>query len=231
MIKTINNMKTKLSKLMSGVIILLLTSCAGFNYSPYSNEPVETKVVLTQDNYRIVKQVEGEWSARYIFGIGGMKYKTVTTNALSEMYKNAHLVGNQQIINITTTTTIQSWIGIVIRRTVIARGYVIEFLPSKQDGTKGKESTTITDAQPATVPQNVSQCITDGLPHSFQVDPNGKKVYFSKGNLQYKASTNTWRFAENQYDMLGTNNAKISSSYSGWIDLFVGYRKQSHLDK
>ena len=72
-------MKTKLSKLMSGVIILLLTGCAGFNNSPYSNELVQTKLSLSQDNYRIVKQVEGEWSARYIFGIGGMKYKTGTS--------------------------------------------------------------------------------------------------------------------------------------------------------
>ncbi len=47
-----------------------------------------------------------------------------------------------------------------------------------------------------------------------------KKVYFSKGNLQYQASTGTWRFAENQYDMIGEDNANISSTYSGWIDLF-----------
>lgn len=49
-----------------------------------------------------------------------------------------------------------------------------------------------------------------------------KKVSFANGNLQYQASTNTWRFAENQWDMIGDNNKNISSSYSGWIDLF-GY--------
>ena len=47
-----------------------------------------------------------------------------------------------------------------------------------------------------------------------------KKVYFSKGNLQYQASTSTWRFAENQYDIIGEDNANISSTYTGWIDLF-----------
>lgn len=46
------------------------------------------------------------------------------------------------------------------------------------------------------------------------------KVYFSKGNLQYQASTNTWRFAEKQYYTIGENNCNISSTYSGWIDLF-----------
>ena len=47
-----------------------------------------------------------------------------------------------------------------------------------------------------------------------------KQVYFSKGNLQYQASTKTWRFAENQYDMIGADNENISSSNTGWIDLF-----------
>ena len=47
-----------------------------------------------------------------------------------------------------------------------------------------------------------------------------QQVWFSQGNLQYKASTNTWQFAANQYDYIGSNNSNISSSYSGWIDLF-----------
>lgn len=46
------------------------------------------------------------------------------------------------------------------------------------------------------------------------------QVYFSQGNLQYQASTNTWRFAEHQWDTLGALNANVSSSYNGWIDLF-----------
>ncbi len=47
-----------------------------------------------------------------------------------------------------------------------------------------------------------------------------KQVRFSKGNLQYQASTGTWRFAENQWDCIGKDNSKISPDYSGWIDLF-----------
>lgn len=49
---------------------------------------------------------------------------------------------------------------------------------------------------------------------------NGRQVYFSKGNLQYQASTKTWRFAEKQTDIVGLDNANISSNYTGWIDLF-----------
>ncbi|MBQ6729628.1 MAG: hypothetical protein IJQ83_05805 [Bacteroidales bacterium] len=70
----------------------------------------------------------------------------------------------------------------------------------------------------------------------FTINSNGDQVYFSQGNLQYQASTNTWRFAEHQWDYVGTqtpdnngnvggtvngsDNANISSNYSGWIDLF-----------
>lgn len=64
---------------------------------------------------------------------------------------------------------------------------------------------------------------------------NSQKVYFSQGNLQYQASTNTWRFATNQWDFVGTqtptygnaggtvngsDNIYVSQTYNGWIDLF-----------
>lgn len=74
----------------------------------------------------------------------------------------------------------------------------------------------------------------------FSINHNDDLVYFSKGNLQYQASTNTWRFAEHQYDFVGgveqfenieygnvyengvkCSNNEISSSYNGWIDLFA----------
>ena len=57
------------------------------------------------------------------------------------------------------------------------------------------------------------------LPGAFSVSEN-QQVCFSQGNLQYKASTNTWRFAENQYDYVGSANHNISFYYNGWIDLF-----------
>lgn len=54
----------------------------------------------------------------------------------------------------------------------------------------------------------------------FTINENGDQVYFSQGNLQYQASTNTWRFADNQWDYVGEANANISPTYDGWIDLF-----------
>ncbi len=47
-----------------------------------------------------------------------------------------------------------------------------------------------------------------------------QQVEFAKGNLQYQPSTRTWRFAENQWDIVGEDNKNISDTYTGWIDLF-----------
>ncbi len=47
-----------------------------------------------------------------------------------------------------------------------------------------------------------------------------KKIAFSPGNLQYRASTNTWRFASHQWEYIGNANSNISKNYNGWIDLF-----------
>lgn len=62
---------------------------------------------------------------------------------------------------------------------------------------------------------------------AFTVNASGKKVYFSQGNLQYQPSSGTWRFAENQYNSIGGNNELISSTYSGWIDLY-GWGTSGH---
>ena len=53
----------------------------------------------------------------------------------------------------------------------------------------------------------------------FSVSPT-KKVRFSKGNLQYCAASNSWRFAPHQYNFIGESNVNISPTYDGWIDLF-----------
>ncbi|MBQ0129870.1 MAG: hypothetical protein KBT57_08555 [bacterium] len=79
------------------------------------------------------------------------------------------------------------------------------------------------------------------IPGRFTINANKDQVCFSRGNLQYQASTNTWRFAEHQYDFVGAQdlfnqiNKKVgnvfedgvqcdnrftSATYSGWIDLF-----------
>ena len=67
---------------------------------------------------------------------------------------------------------------------------------------------------------NASATEEGALNGTFTINGSGDKVQFSQGNLQYQASTGTWRFAENQWDIIGAANSNISSTYSGWIDLF-----------
>ncbi len=68
---------------------------------------------------------------------------------------------------------------------------------------------------------SIAVMATEGaLSGKFTINPQGDQVVFSQGNLQYKASTDTWRFAKNQYDTIGSRNANISAVYAGWIDLF-----------
>ena len=56
----------------------------------------------------------------------------------------------------------------------------------------------------------------------FTINEAGDQVYFSKGNLQYigSASTPYWKFAENQWDCLGTSTGQNSSDQNVDRDLF-----------
>ncbi len=79
----------------------------------------------------------------------------------------------------------------------------------------------------------ISTMATEGaLSGVFSVSDT-KQVQFSQGNLQYQASSKTWRFAEHQWEYVGgsstgvvyenedrCNNHLISDTYTGWIDLF-----------
>ncbi len=56
----------------------------------------------------------------------------------------------------------------------------------------------------------------------FTVNASGDQVYFSQGNLQYigSASTPYWKFADNQWDVLGTTTGQNSSDQNVDRDLF-----------
>ena len=78
---------------------------------------------------------------------------------------------------------------------------------------------TISANATAVTPQSSDSYKEKYLPGYFSVGKN-KHVKFSQGNLQYRASIDTWRFANEQYDIIGQDNNNISSTYDGWIDLF-----------
>lgn len=95
------------------------------------------------------------------------------------------------------TTTLRVWIG----------GEKTEYELSMVDSL----TFTTTEEEPTQDPEAP-------LSGVFSVSAD-KKVMFSKGNLQYTQSTNTWAFATNQYDMIGEANVS-NNELSDKIDLF-----------
>ena len=63
---------------------------------------------------------------------------------------------------------------------------------------------------------------TGAINGKFTINDDGDQVYFSQGNLQYigSASTPYWKFADNQWDVLGTTTGQNSSSQNVDRDLF-----------
>lgn len=122
--------------------------------------------------------------------------------------------------------------------------YYYEVFPNSGDALTTERKTFHTQSvdapelpEPPTPPSDIPEGAINGL---FTINENGDQVFFSQGNLQYQASTNTWRFAENQWNYVGgvdgggngyimgnvyengtqCDNGLISSTYNGWFDLF-----------
>ena len=63
--------------------------------------------------------------------------------------------------------------------------------------------------------------ITEPIDPYFTVNESGKRVYFAPGNLQFNPAEPAWRFAEHQWDFVGSDNIpNITGDGDGWIDLF-----------
>ena len=48
--------------------------------------------------------------------------------------------------------------------------------------------------------------LPEGAIDGFVSIGENKRVVFSQGNLQYQASTDSWRFADEQYTLIGKDN-------------------------
>ena len=162
------------------------------------------KVVINKDG--------GFISVGFLWGLSGTTEEFVLWPKVEEYHGN----DAEEYLFDTMTMSLES------NATYYVRACVIE---------KGTEDTIVSSITKSftTLPAPPEGSI-NGL---FSIS-EGEQVYFSKGNLQYQASSNTWRFAENQWDFVGgayygggaignvsgSTNNDISSIYSGWIDLF-----------
>ncbi len=109
------------------VLGMLMTSC-GISQDATSNlNQIQTSVVLSQKNYRVVKTVSGESKQMYVLGFGGLSKKSLKESAMSDMMKNADLKDSQAIINANVQFKNQLY-WLWGKRKAIANGTVIEFI-------------------------------------------------------------------------------------------------------
>ena len=108
--------------------------------------------------------------------------------------------------------------------TLACAAMIIGCSKSKDDPKESDGNTENQETQSPAIPEGALNGV-------FSVG-EGKKVVFSKGNLQYNAvlgehvradgtkAPGMWQLAEEQWECLKEDNAKASDSYDGWIDLF-----------
>lgn len=109
-------------------LCLFLISGCGTSSGLISNQnQLQTNVVLSQNNFTVVKTVTGEASATYIFGIGGYAQAEAKASAMNQMLQNAELTGSQAIVNAQVSLHAQTILGIYTKVTAHATGTVVEF--------------------------------------------------------------------------------------------------------
>lgn len=187
----------------------------GWGYMYYSNRTETVSFVFAQAPSSSVTTAE----PTDITASSAVVVSTVTLDESNHIYARGVCYGTMQMPTVddnhisdgigtgTFTTTL---IGLTASTTYYVRAYVV----TDYGLAYGDEQSFTTLDFSGIVPEGA----IDGL---FSVSAT-QQVYFSQGNLQYQHqdSTGIWRFAENQYDYIGSANSNISQFYSGWIDLF-----------
>lgn len=120
-------MKHILSRVAVAIVATLLLVSCGVSQNLTNNANLnQTNVVLSQKNFHVVKTVETNVSATYIFGIGGISKKTLQNNAVAELTKKANLTGSQALVNVTVKSS-GKFILFFSQVTYYAEATVIEF--------------------------------------------------------------------------------------------------------
>ena len=92
--------------------------------------------------------------------------------------------------------------------------------PAQNTATADFTATCVEASQPSGGNGNMPATYGDFVQKPFSVSAT-KQVYFSPGNLWYQATTNTYKFAEKQSDIVGeSGNDSVAADYDGWIDQF-----------
>ena len=110
------------------ISIVSLYGC-GINSHITSNRNVsQTQVILHTKKFRVLGEASGSATATYILGIGGLSKKAAYSNAVSEMYRQARLVGSQTITNINVHQHVGGVFPFYFKVEYTATGQIVEFL-------------------------------------------------------------------------------------------------------
>lgn len=118
--------KTLLKIFVAVAAVFTLASCGVSSQLTANANLNQTDVVLSQKNFHVVKSVEANTSATYVFGIGGLGKKALKDNAIAELTKKANLTGSQALVNITVKYSAKM-ILCYSKVTAYAEGTVVEF--------------------------------------------------------------------------------------------------------
>ena len=129
-----------------------------------------------------------------------------TVTAMPNVVEGGTLTNTQEGLTCTVTATANN-------------GYVFTHWTENGNMVSTDATYTFTENGNRHLVANFKMVPTGAITGVFSVS-DSKQVFFSMGNLQYKASTNTWRFATDQYSYMGSNNGSGSATYSNWIDIF-----------
>lgn len=129
--------------------VLLLSGCSAQFYQVSNQNLLETQVVLSQNNFKVIGRVEGSNTTVRVFGIGGLSKKAMQDNAISIMFQNANLRASQAIVNISFISAIAGVPPFYTETTYTATGTIIEFTTdSSSDSNIDSPVSTVSNIQP-----------------------------------------------------------------------------------
>lgn len=110
-------------------LVSFLSSC-GINTALVLNHNQNaTEVHLTENNFKVIDQINGSSETSYVLGIGGMNKKQLYENAYSTMMKKASLLNSSKaVINVTTEQHFSGFAPFYVKRTITVSCQVIEFV-------------------------------------------------------------------------------------------------------
>lgn len=150
------------------LLALITTSSCKYNYGLTHNENHhQTQVVLGEKNYRIVKYVEGDAYARYLFGIGGGNAKRgIIARARQNMLRNAGLLGTSRAIINETVEVSSTHIFFYTEVRYLVSAYIVEFYDPETEAAPQAEENAYAEPEKPRAPNEKVKGISVGYAHS-----------------------------------------------------------------